>query len=254
MSPAQPPAPGVGERALAGLQCLLLDSDRLEPFLGDLVRLAADLLPGSPHCSITLCRQGRPRPAAASDEMVTRFDDEQYDVGDGPCLEALRTGEPHLVRDIGDEHRFGTFPSRAEAHGLRSVLSLPLIPPGRPAIGVMNLYATEADGSLDQVRDQATVFAGYAAGALGVAQKIADRTRLSEDLQCALASRTVIDQALGIIMGQQRCSAEHAFQLLSRASQNRNRKLREVATDIITKVTGEPPGPPTPLTSRSPEH
>jgi hypothetical protein len=58
-----------------------------------------------------------------------------------------------------------------------------------------------------------------------------------------MVSSSIIDQAIGILMAQQRCTAAIAFDLLRRASQNRNRKLRDIAADIITKVSGAPPQP-----------
>jgi AmiR/NasT family two-component response regulator len=72
----------------------------------------------------------------------------------------------------------------------------------------------------------------------------AQQVELTEDLRQSLSSRAVIDQALGIIMGQHRCTASRAFEVLRLASQNRNRKLHDVAADIVTAVTGEPPEPP----------
>lgn len=251
MTALEPGLPGIGEQALAQLQSLLLDSDRLEGFLQDLVALAAELLPIRVHCSITLASPGRLRTAAASDEPVRRFDQEQYDMGEGPCLEALRTGETHAISDLSDSGRFPAFAERALLLGIRSALALPLAPPGRCGTGVMNLYADEPDGFSGPVRDQAAVFAGHAAGAIGVAHKIAEQTRFSEHLQAALASRTQIDQALGILMAQQRCTAPRAFEILPRASQNRNKKVRDLATVLITKVSGAPPTPTTPLEPQS---
>jgi AmiR/NasT family two-component response regulator len=64
---------------------------------------------------------------------------------------------------------------------------------------------------------------------------------MSDHLQTALVSRAVIDQALGIIMGQNRCSADEAFDVLRRTSQNRNIKLRDIAADMVTAVSGRPP-------------
>ncbi|MEV0126181.1 GAF and ANTAR domain-containing protein [Streptomyces sp. NPDC050703] len=247
MTAVEPGLPGIGEQALAQLQSLLLGSDRLEEFLQELVVLAADLLPVRVHCSITLAARGRLRTAAASDELVRRADQEQYDRGEGPCLEALRTGEIHAVGDMRGSVRFPVFAERALLIGLRSSLALPLTPPGRCGTGVMNLYADEPDSFSGSVRDQAAVFAGHAAGALGVAHKIAEQTRFSEDLQTALASRTRIDQAIGILMAQRRCTAPRAFEILARASQNRNKKVRDLAALLITEVSGAPPAPLTPL-------
>ena len=80
-----------------------------------------------------------------------------------------------------------------------------------------------------------------------MAVRIAERTAMSKHLQTALASRAVIDQALGIIMGQNRCTADKAFEVLRTASQNRNVKLRVIAAEMITAVSGQPPRHRTPL-------
>ncbi|MDT7846927.1 GAF and ANTAR domain-containing protein [Streptomyces justiciae] len=250
MTDEHPVGPARGERVLARIQTLLVEADRLEDFLQELVTLAAHSLPIEVYCSVTLAADGRDHPytAAASHEIVDRFDQQQYAVGEGPCLQTLRTGRPNHVADVDQERRFGAFPDLARDNGLRSMLALPLIPPRQQVSGVMNLYSTEPGGFTRQVREEAAVFAGHASGALGVALKIAGHLQFSLDLQNAIASRTVIDQALGILMAQERCSAERAFEILTRASQQRNVKLRDLAHDLVESVGGRPPRahPPTP--------
>ena len=75
--------------------------------------------------------------------------------------------------------------------------------------------------------------------------RIADQSKLNEDLYATLASRSVIDQAIGIVMAQQRCPDPEAFALLSRASQNRNIKVHDLAAEIVTTVGGQAPDPGT---------
>ena len=72
---------------------------------------------------------------------------------------------------------------------------------------------------------------------------MAVRAEMSENLQHALASRALIDQALGIIMGQNRCSADEAFDILRTTSQNRNIKLRDIAAAMVAALSGHPPPP-----------
>ena len=67
---------------------------------------------------------------------------------------------------------------------------------------------------------------------------------LTDQLRASLASRAVIDQAIGVIMAQQRCTATDAFAILRTASQNRNLKLRQVAEQLVTGITGHPPQEP----------
>ncbi|MCT9075058.1 GAF and ANTAR domain-containing protein [Streptomyces fulvoviolaceus] len=243
MTDEHPSGPGRGERTLARLQTLLLEADGLDDFLRELVRLAATALPAPVYCSITLSGEKRSHPytAAASDELVELFDQRQYEVDEGPCLETLRTGIPHHIDDVDQEDRFGAFPGLARANGLRSMLALPLAPPRQHVAGVLNMYSTEVGAFTGPVREQAAVFASHASGALGVALKFAGQQQFSLDLQSAIASRTVIDQALGIVMSRQGCTAERAFNILTRASQTRNIKLRDLAADLVRNVSGEAP-------------
>ncbi|MGW2642967.1 GAF and ANTAR domain-containing protein [Streptomyces sp. NPDC001348] len=245
MTDAHTDRAGHGEQVLARLQTLLVESDRLEDFLEELVTLTAEALPVPAHCSVTLSPEGgdQPTTAAASDPEVELFDQRQYEIDDGPCLSTLRTGTPHEVPDLAAEDRFGPFPDLCNEYGMCSMLSLPLTPPRQRVTGVMNLYSSEREAFTRPVREQAAVFAGYASGALGVALKIAGQTRFSTDLQRAITSRTVIDQALGIVMSQRRCDSDKALEILKRLSQQRNVKLRDVASQVVAQVTGTPPTP-----------
>jgi AmiR/NasT family two-component response regulator len=110
-------------------------------------------------------------------------------------------------------------------------------------MGGYNFYSTGPAAFTQDTRRQLDMFAANAAGAIAVAVKLADQTQMSDDLHGALASRAVIDQATGIIMAQQRCDAAAAFDILRRASQNRNVKLRHLATEIVSQVGGKPPEP-----------
>ena len=105
------------------------------------------------------------------------------------------------------------------------------------------MYSMWPDAFAEPDRGQLEMFAANAAGAVAVAVKLADQTQMSEDLHGALASRAVIDQATEIIMAQQRCGAAAAFDILRRASQNRNVKVRDLAAEIVSNVGGAPPEP-----------
>ena len=130
---------------------------------------------------------------------------------------------------------------RAAASGIRSCLSLPLSAEG--IIGALNLYAPVPDAFGEAEIRRAEVFAASASAALALAARQASATVLTGQLREALASRAVIDQAIGIIMAQERCTSDEAFGILRNASQNRNLKLREIAHQIVTSVSGQPPQP-----------
>lgn len=232
--------------AAAELQQLLIDTESLLDFLAEVSRYAAATVGPGLSCGITLSRDGRPFTVASSDDTAGSLDEVQYGHHSGPCLTAMRTGEVVAIHDLAAEDRWDTYRLDALAHGIGSVLSIPLlISPGDN--GALNLYSGQPwVFTPDQVR-QAEGFAGEATRALRLAWRLADKVELTDHLEAALASRTIIDQALGIIMGQNRCTADDAFEILRAASSHRNIKLRDVAHDIITRVSGQPPPPGTPF-------
>jgi GAF domain-containing protein len=226
--------------AAAELQELLLATEDITGFLDQLVTLAVKVLPGDLFCGITLRRDRGAMTVASSDARAGQVDEIQYGHDEGPCLHSLHTGEVVVVDDLASDDRWGAYQMPALGHGVRSSLSLPLHTDGQ-TIGALNMYATQPRVFGPQERLIAGRFADEASRALALAVRIAERTEMSEHLQNALASRAVIDQALGIIMGQNRCTADEAFEVLRTISQNRNVKLRDIAAEMIRAVSGRPP-------------
>jgi GAF domain-containing protein len=225
------------------LQSLLLTASGVESFLQRLTELAPNAVEIPVSCGVTARRDGQPLTVASSDEQARGLDESQYEAAAGPCLHTLETGEVMSVPDVDLEQRWPGYLEEAREKGLRSSLSLPLVVDGS-TVAAMNLYSFAGPGVFDeQVQRRCRVFASLAAGALQLAIGRAADRQLVDQLEEALASRTVIDQASGILMGQQYCSAEEAFSLLRMRSQSSQRRLREVAGDLIVRVTGEPPQP-----------
>ncbi len=197
-------------------------------------------------CGMTMQPHGRPVTVACSDLVAARVDEAQYELDDGPCLHAMRDG--HLVRieDIAGQARWPEFEAQAAWHGIRSCLALPLRADGKP-VGALNLYARGASAFGVAEARRAENFAENASGALTLAIRLASHAALIEQLRSSLSSRTVIDQALGIIMAREHCSQARAFAILRSAWQNSNVKLRNIASAIVTSITGEPPQPPPPF-------
>jgi transcriptional regulator with GAF, ATPase, and Fis domain len=226
----------------AQLTELLLSTDSLDRFLTELVAYAQAQTEHS--CSITV-RSGHRPPftVAATDELTQRLDEQQYDDGQGPCLEALETGVPVLVTDMATETRWAPYPTQAVALGARSSMSYPLVS-GEQVIGALNMYAFEPLAPDVGVQARAGQLADRAAGALAVGLRIAEEHSENANLRIALTSRSVIDQAIGILVAQQQCSVEDAFALLRHASQGRNVKLRDVAAQIVASAQRRAPGKP----------
>src|SRR4051812_40714408 len=166
----------------------------------------------------------------ATDAEVVEIDDVQYRHDRGPCLEAVRTGHVQLVDDMSTADRWPEFASAADERGYRSSLSLPVLVRGTSS-GALNLYARDTGAFEADPFTEASLYA--AQSALVVA--LDDALHELETLRTAMVSRSVIEQAKGIIMASSRCTPDEAFDLLRQQSQAENRKLREIAAELVAR-------------------
>ncbi|MFD3414099.1 GAF and ANTAR domain-containing protein [Streptomyces cyaneofuscatus] len=222
------------------LVSLLLDTDTLEDFLQALVEGALISAPGADGCGITLERENRPLTVVSAGTSAPALDEAQYGQDDGPCLEALREGHEVSVIDMRAESRWNGYPAFAVAAGTLSSFSLPIAAHSHTA-GALNIYSPEVKGFEDADLEGLRDLAAQATGAIALAQRLSDARTFTSDLQAALQSRAVIDQAIGIVMSQRRCSAEEALRTLRSASQHRNVKLRDLCGQLVGGISGDPP-------------
>jgi GAF domain-containing protein len=228
--------------SIVEMQALLLGTETIQEFLTELAGLAILTVGEGLSCGITLQPNGHPLTVASTDALATQVDEVQYGLDQGPCLHALRTGVLVSIQDLADDQRWAAYAATALQHGIRSSLSLPLSS-GSNTRGAFNLYSREA-GSFGQATHRAERFAQNASGALSIAVRLADHIALTDQLRDSLASRSVIDQAIGVLMGQRRITAADAFAILRTTSQNRNIKLRAFAAQIVEGAGAQPPQPP----------
>jgi GAF domain-containing protein len=211
---------------------LLREFEDVAGFLDQLTCWAVEQTPGVEACGLTVEHAGSGRTVTYTGELAARGDERQYELDDGPCLEAMRSGEVVAVDDMAEEPRWGDYPRRAVEAGVRSSLSLPLVV-GERGRGALNLYSSRPQAFTDTDGRMARVWAGQASGALAVAWRMAEREDAVEHLNRGLVTRQVIGQAVGLMMAQRRCTAEEAFDLLKTASQRGNEKLRDVAQRLV---------------------
>jgi GAF domain-containing protein len=238
-----PAAAGDIAAGVSELHDVLLSTQSIEDFVQELAVQASQLIADSLSCGITLRRGAQHETVACSDELAGRVNGLQYSLGEGPCPTALADGRPARSTDLTAEPRWPRFAAAAVASGIRSALSLPLIAQEQ-VIGALNLYARGPGAFGPAPTRLAEKFAENAAGALALGQRLVSYASLTDQLRAALGSRAVIDQAVGIIMGQEHWTQEKAFAALRAASQNRNVKLRALAEEIVMGVAGEAPVPP----------
>lgn len=245
------------------VQNALVEATTIDEFLHELAVIATRQIDADLSCGMTVRPNGLPPAVACSDPVARRIDEAQYRIDDGPCLRAMRAGEVVTIADTAAEERWPEFKDEAKAAGVRSCLAVPLSTDRRGAesepIGSLNLYSRVPSAFGETEIQRAREFAGIAYGALVVARRLASYADINEQLRASLASRSVIDQAIGIIMarggvgagkagdGGQPTTQTRAFALLRAASQNTNVKLRDVAREIVTSITGEPVQEPAPF-------
>jgi GAF domain-containing protein len=232
------------QELLRDLSRVALADRSLEDILQEVTAIAARGIPGAESTSITLIRNERAFTAAHTGELALVADELQYEEGYGPCMDAGRGGVVLRVDDMRTERRWPTYVPRVLEVGVLSSLSVPL-PYQGTSIGALNNYSTKpaafaSPESLDAGREVAETIAVAVANADAHA-RLGERAR---NMQLAMESRAVIEQAKGVLMAQRHVGAEQAFEILRDASQRYNRKLRDIAAGIVESVQGGPPVSP----------
>ena len=219
---------------VAELATLLLTEQTFETSLRRVSVLAVDTIPSCDAAGVTLVDEGAPSSETVSDEFTLQVDTYQYEANEGPCLDAVRTGQVHRSASMADEDRWPKFSPRAADAGVLSALSVPLRVKD-DNVGALNLYSrTNAFDPRDE--EIAQGFARQASVVLINARAYAKARELIDQLNEALESRDVIGQAKGIVMEREACGPDRAFEILRSTSQRRNLKLRDVATQIVGTV------------------
>jgi len=230
--------PGDATQVLEQLGRLSLRELSMESLLQSVADLTKSVMPGSPEASVCLLIRDRPITVVTTGDMATELDETQYDRGHGPCMHAARTGQVVVIPDTRTEQRWPDYTPKAVEHGNLSSLSIPLpIDADDKVTGALNIYARRPEAFDDESRAVGLRFAPYAGVAAGNLYAYQSARDMAANLQAALESRAVIDQAKGILMERYKVTPDQAFQLLARASMHSNRKLRDVADELVR--TGE---------------
>ena len=211
----------------------LLQSAQANPFEA-VTQLAMERVPHAAAASITTVRHGSFVTASATDEMARRADAIQYELGSGPCIDAIVDQTIYQPKDLGSDDRWPEYGRLVEAElGLRSMLSYRMNLESTGVIAGLNLYAHDTAAFDEHDLAEGLLLTTHAAQAVSAAH-LRDR---ADNLERALASNRDIGTAVGVLIAQHKLTRDQAFDLLRIASQNTNRKLRDVALDVID--TGE---------------
>jgi GAF domain-containing protein len=226
---------GIGD--LAGL---VAGSLGLPELLAEVATFAVRAIPGADGAGVTLLRLDQPdnivAALASSAPFVAEIDEIQYvTVREGPCITAALERRTVRSGSLGGEKMWPRFGPRVGRLGVHSALSLPLLLPDQ-VVGAINVYARGKDVFDGHAVELGELFAKPAAVAVHNAQILDDALSLTVRLQTALATRPVIDQAIGLIRGRTGRSVEDALTHLRAISQAEHRKLADVAQQMVDEA------------------
>lgn len=227
--------------ALALLQEGFSAEEPLDEVLQRLAETARMAITDADAVTITVSPE-QPRTAAASDRSLIEIDEHQYGADRGPCLEAARTLQP--VRAVVGEHQdaWPEFEAAAAGHGVRAYLSVPIVLPASDRsdarhVGSLNIYSYTATAFDPFDEGLMCLFTTAASASITNAHQWQRSREHGRQLETAIRSRAMIEQAKGALMAVHGCTADEAFAMLVQQSQQENVKLRDVAQKLLDRLS-----------------
>jgi transcriptional regulator with GAF, ATPase, and Fis domain len=224
--------------ALEELWRVLDAEEPIEVALQGLVEVVLKVVVDADAVSITVNPDDGPRTAAASHEWAITIDKNQYAVDDGPCLEAARIRQMVMVTGRDAFSRWPHFAIDSAQYGVQAYLSAPLLlaGPAEELVGALNVYGLRPD-AFDRLDEALLRLVVTAVSATIVTSRGYLRMRaIADSLRTAMASRSEIEQAKGVLMAVHSVTADDAFEMLVVKSQNTNTKLATVARQLLASL------------------
>jgi GAF domain-containing protein len=218
--------------AFVELSKIMLGDEHLNTTLRRIAELAKKTLPDIDEVSVTLVDGDQAKTVVFTGQLAVHLDERQYETGRGPCLDAAISGSTVAVDTRDSSGGYAEFARAAQRSGVNHSVSVGLPVPQR-VVGALNLYAYTPDPIADETVSLAQTFATYAGVAVANAALYASTAELAEQMKAAMQTRSVIEQAKGILMARNSTTAERAFEMLREHSQRNGRKLSDVAAAIV---------------------
>jgi GAF domain-containing protein len=221
---------------LVQLAGLVLSEPDVDAALTRVTHVAVSVVEVCDGASLTMRREGVPTAPASSDDWALGLDELQFAEQEGPCLNCLREGSVMRVRDLRADERFPSYGAYAADRGALSAMSVPLAADGR-TVGALNLYSRRLDAFGREELALGELLAAHASLAVQAAVAFYSSRDLAEQLRSAMASRALIEQAKGVLVARERIDPGTAFERLVARSQAANRKLRDIAGDLVAEAS-----------------
>jgi GAF domain-containing protein len=169
---------------------------------------------------------------AASDGRASLLEELETTHGEGPCADAFTDKQPVAADDLAGDDRWPAFAPAAAARGLLAVLASP-VPYGDQAVGVVAVLDANPHPWSEAEQEAIVAFTELVALLVLNAMEARERGRLAGELQGALDSRVVIEQAKGVLVGRHGLTTRQAFERLRRQARDERRPLRDVARSVV---------------------
>lgn len=217
----------------------LVAADRsFEETMSQLSNLSVEAIDGADGCCVSLTRAGGKelKTVASTGPVGDKIDALQRETGEGPCMTAIEKIATFHIPDMEQDETWPTFSRRAaDETGIKSMLSF-VLKLSDQETGAMNMLSTKKDSFSDEDLDAGTLFAAQAAVAMADALGHAHDEKKIGELEEGMKTRQTIGEAVGILMVTRQVTADDAFQILRKASQNSNLKLRDIAEKVVEQA------------------
>lgn len=226
--------PAALERSLAGLRDASQENGLMRA-LEQLIFATRELFGATGAGLMMLDGESALSPVVATDEPGHVLEVRQQEDGHGPCVDSLTYGHVINTPDLAADDRWPELLPELPERGVRAILGVPIHAASVP-VGTLNVYRDDP-GEWDQ--SEVTALESYARlveSLLDTALQARNRGELAEQLQHALDHRVVIERAVGVIMARQNLNAVDAFNELRKAARGAERRVADVAIDVLAKL------------------
>jgi GAF domain-containing protein len=221
-------------QAIERLGRVLVDAPTLRTTLEEL--LAVTALAGPDIAALTVTAVGEDgslTSAASTDDDAREVDEHEYAIVEGPCIDALGSGEEQLLRDTTTDGRWPRFAAAATEHGFRCVAGIPLFAPDGTTIGALNAFGNEPDSLLERDLAMLRRVVPPTSAVLANARAFRRSSSLRDALEGALEERGLINRAVGVLLGRHGGSGDEALDRLRRAAEDEDTTLLDVAERVV---------------------
>lgn len=220
--------------AIGALSQVLVDAPSMRQTLEQLLAVAVVAAPRVSALTVTaLTEDGSLTAAASTDQSAQNVDELEYALDEGPCVEALSTGEEQLVRDTGTDPRWPRFAAKAREEGFGSIAGLPLRASDGEIIGALNVFSDRPDGLPEDDLALLRRVCGPAAAVLANARAYRRTSLLSQQLTDLLDRRAILNRAIGVVLGRRGGDVSEAERLLEAIAAREGRSVADVAARLV---------------------